>query len=200
MKPKIIDISVSIKEKIPVWPKSLGVSLQKTQIKFDLHVGTHIDAPLHFVLGGDPLNKIPLEKLIGQAFIAYLPKVKAITAQDLEKLRLPKNTVRLLFRTSNSNLWQKKQKEFQRDFVGLTSDGARWIVKKGIQLVGIDYLSIAKYEETAVVHRILLRNKVVIIEGLDLFRVNSGLYQLICLPLKFINTEAASARAVLLPW
>jgi len=105
----------------------------------------------------------------------------------------------LLFKTSNSNLWQKEEK-FREDFVGLTSDGASWLVERGIQLVGIDYLSIARYDETVKVHQtLLLENKVVILEGLNLAKVEPGIYQLICLPLKLENREAAPARAVLIP-
>lgn len=196
MNPKIIDISVPVQEGMPVWPKSPGINLARSQIKTDLHVGTHIDAPLHFISKGASVDKMGLDKLVGRAAVVYLPRVKTIGAKDLEKLNLPQKTTRLLFKTSNSSLWQKK---FQKDFVGLTPDAALWLVKRGIELTGIDYLSIARYRETVKVHRILLKNKVVILESLNLAGVKPGIYQLICLPLKLIGTEAALARALLLP-
>jgi arylformamidase len=208
---KIIDISVPFKKGMPVWPKSVGIhltnalSLSKgdsanvTRLDMDLHTGTHIESPLHFIPNGFSIDKIPLGDLIGPVVVVYSPKIKTITAANLEKLILPKKTTRLLFRTFNSNFWQKQGKKFQKDFVGLSADAAFWIVKRGIQLVGIDYLSIARYDETVKVHQILLKNKVIILEGLNLSKVKPGKYQLICLPIKLINTEAASARAILLP-
>jgi arylformamidase len=210
MRPKIIDISLPIKKGMPIWPGSakpcLGWDFQikkgdkanVTQLKIDVHTGTHLEGPLHFIPDGISLDKMPLNRFIGEAMVVYLPKVKSITADDLKKLSLPKHITRLLFRTSNSNFWQKGEKKFQKNYVGLNSDAANWLVEAGIQLVGIDYLSIAKYDETVKVHRILLKNEVIILEGLNLSGVKPGFYQLICFPIKLFRKEAAPARAVLL--
>lgn len=212
MTPKIIDISIPLENGMPVWPKSVGPRLKRilsfkkgdswteTEIQMNLHTGTHIDSPLHCIRGGVSIDKLPLNAMIGPAFVVYLPKVKAIIAKDLENLNLPKDTSRLLFRTSNSNFWQKKEKKFQKDFVGLAPDAASWIANRGIELVGIDYLSIAQFKKTTEVHRILLKNGIIILEGLNLSKVKQGVYQLICLPLKLINTEAALTRAMLISY
>ena len=211
MRPKIIDISLPIKEGMTVWPKSLEPSFKRalsfakgdlwtqTEVNMDLHTGTHIDSPLHKVKNGLSIGGLPLKSMLGPAFVAYLPKIEAITAQDLDNLNLPKNTARLLFRTSNSNFWQDKGKKFQKKFVGLTPDAALWLASHKIKLVGNDYLSVAKFDQQPEVHRILLENKIIILEGLNLSGVKPGSYWLACLPLKFVNTEAAPARAVLLP-
>ena len=211
---KIIDISVPIKKGMPVWPKSLkphfkrvlsfanGDSWTQTEINMDIHTGTHIDSPLHRIKGGASIDKLPLKAMMGPAFVAFLPKVKAITSRDLENLNMPRGTTRLLFRTSNSDFWSKEKIGFQKKFVALTFDGARWLVEHKIKLIGNDYLSVGPFRNTgevqAEVHRILLKNRVVILEGLNLSNVKPGVYQLICLPLKIINTEAAPVRAVLL--
>jgi arylformamidase len=71
-------------------------------------------------------------------------------------------------------------------------------VDQGVQLVGIDYLSIAPFKGPAPTHKILLSNDVVIVENLDLRLVKPGIYTLICLPLKLVGREAAPARAILL--
>ena len=208
---KVIDISVSIHKNIPVWPKSSkpvfkliskhgkGKLWMETEMKTSLHAGTHIDAPLHRIKGGASVDKLSLGVLSGPAFVAHLPKVKLITAKELEALHLPKGISRLLLRTSNSNLWAGKQKKFQKDFVALSPDGAQWLVSHKIRLVGNDYLSVAPFgKDTAEVHRILLEKGIVALEGLNLAGVNPGEYQLICLPVKLTGTEAAPARAVLL--
>ena len=207
---KIIDISASINHQIPVWPNSSGLCLTRvskigkksvvneTHIEMNAHIGTHIDAPLHFISQGISVDKLPLDTFIGSAFVAYLPKVKEITVKDLEALSLPKGVKRILFKTSNSLLWEKKVKKFKKNYVGLTAEAASWLVKRGIKLVGMDYLSIAKFSEAIAVHKILLGNNVYIIESLNLTGIKPGIYELICLPLKIADSEAAPARAVLL--
>ena len=207
---KIIDISVPVSHKLPLWPNSSGLCLTRvakigkksvvneTHIEMNAHIGTHIDAPLHFIPKGLSIDKLPLDIFIGPTFVANLDKVKEITAKDLETLPLPKNVKRILFKTSNSRLWEKKVKKFKPDYVGLTADAASWLVKRGIRLVGMDYLSIAKFSEAVAVHKILLGNNVYIVESLNLTGVKSGTYELVCVPIKITDSEAAPARAMLL--
>jgi len=207
---KIIDISTSISSYTPIWPKipkprfspilsiKNGGVANDTKIEMSIHTGTHIDAPLHFFIKGKSTDKLPLETFIGPTFVAHLPKVKEITSRDLEKIKLPHGTKRLLFKTSNSSLWSKKNHKFKKDYVGLTQDAALWLSKQKIKLVGIDYISIAKFDEAMLVHQILLKKEIVILEGLDLSKVKQGTYQLMCLPVKISNIEAAPVRAVLL--
>ena len=206
---KIIDISVPLRSDMPVWPDSSGFRLYRTQclesgdesnvsrLDCDVHAGTHVDAPWHFLENGTTVEQLPLDTLIGPAIVAYLPHVDAITAGDLAALSLPDDTARLLLKTRNSTLWERKQ-SFDTDYVGLTTDAAKWIVGRGIGLVGIDYLSIGKYYDGTETHQILLGAEVVIVEGVNLAAVEPGQYELICLPLKIIGAEGAPARAVLL--
>ena len=113
----------------------------------------------------------------------------------MNNLRAPKGTSRLLFKTSNSKLGQNK---FNKHFVGLSPHAAQWLVDRKIKLVGNDYLSIAPFGLIYETHQILLKNKVVVLEGLNLTGVKPGAYQLICLPIKLVGTEAAPVRAVLI--
>jgi len=106
------------------------------------------------------------------------------------------NATRILFKTKNSQLWEIST--FQQDYVALEARAAQWLVDQGVQLVGIDYLSIAPFKDPAPTHEILLRNNIVIVESLDLRTVEPGLYTLICLPLKLVGREAAPARAILM--
>lgn len=204
---KIIDISVPVEEGMVVWPNSLKPSFKfvsshkkgdlwtETEVSMNLHTGTHIDAPLHRIRAGNPIDKVLLGALVGPAFVAFLPKIKTIASKDLDNLNLPKNTTRLLLKTANSEMPRVK---FRKNFVGLTPDAAHWIAKRNIQLVGTDYLSVAQFDKQPEVHEILLKKEVVLLEGLNLSGVRPGAYQLICLPLKLIGTEAAPVRAVLI--
>lgn len=207
---KIIDISVSINDRIPLWPNSSGLCLTRiakigrksavneTHIEMNAHIGTHIDAPLHFISHGISIDRSPLDIFIGPAVVAYLPNVKEITVRDLEKLSLPKGVKRVLFKTLNSTLWEKKVKKFKKDYVGLTAGAASWLVKRGVKLVGIDYLSIAKISDAVAVHKILLGKSVYILESLNLTGVKPGNYELVCLPLRITDSEAAPVRAILI--
>ena len=194
---------------MPIWPGSAGFHLIKTarlemghsenvsRLDCDVHTGTHVDAPRHFLNDGITVEQLSLETLMGPAFVAYLPDVNFITARDLSRLELPPRVKRLLLRTSNSNLWAMGLREFCCDYVALTADASQWIVDQGIQLVGIDYLSIQRFGDSPLTHRILLHAGVIILEGLNLANVQPGIYELICLPLKLVDSEGAPARAVL---
>ncbi|MFC1812464.1 cyclase family protein [Thermodesulfobacteriota bacterium] len=204
-----IDISVSLQQNIPRWPGTAGFRLEwlkrldagdrcnNSQIECDTHTGTHVDAPLHFIRKGKTIEQLALDILIGPVWVAYLPDATDITSFDLSKLDLPYGTKRLLLRTRNSELWAAHENNFQTDFVALTLDAANWLIEKGIQLIGIDYLSVQRYKDGPEVHQILLGADVVIVEGLNLANVKTGIYELICLPIKISGAEGAPARAVL---
>jgi arylformamidase len=202
----IIDISVPLHDGLPVWPGGADFSVEQMStergddanvsvLNCDLHAGTHIDAPLHFIEGGKSVDRIALDILCGPVFVSDLTGVDEITESDLASVPMPEGTERLLFKTRNSGLW--KDRLFDPDYVALTEDGARWVVEKGIRLVGIDYLSIQPYNDEPSVHRILLGAGVVVLEGLNLTDALPGLYDLICLPLKLLGAEGAPARAIL---
>jgi arylformamidase len=206
---RLIDISLPISECLPVWPDSCGVRVTReknleegadsnvTRLDSDVHVGTHVEGSLHFFPDGKSVDDIPLDIFVGPAVVAYLPEASCVGAEELEQLDLPENTIRLLLRTKNSEMWSNSNKEFRENYVGVTKDGAEWIVKNGIRLIGMDYLSVAKYTDAIETHRILLSDEVTILEGLDLSRAPAGEYELLCLPLKLAGAEAAPARVVL---
>jgi arylformamidase len=207
----IIDISVVLQPTIPTWPGSPGFQLSPinrleagdaanvSQIQTDVHVGTHVDAPWHFLQNGITVEQLSLETLVGQATVVSLPDVTAITPKELEALQLPSDTKRLLFQTKNSQLWSQGITEFQQDFVALTAEAAQWVADRGIELVGVDYLSVQRYHDSPRTHEILLEAGIIIVEGLNLSAVQPGTYHFVCLPLKLAGADGAPARAILMP-
>lgn len=205
-----IDISVPLQRGMPVWPDSTGFALSQTmrlengdpanvsRLETDVHCGTHIDAPLHFLQSGEPVDRLPMEVLIGPAFVAHAQGATDITPEVLSALDLPMDIDRLLIRTTNSDLWARGPGSFTSNYVALTRAAAEWVAERGIRLIGIDYLSVQKYGDDPETHRVLMRKGIVIVEGLDLSQVRSGFYHLVCLPLRLVGAEAAPARAVLL--
>jgi len=204
----IFDISIGIDENLPLWPGDPELRLQwaanieqgdlvnLTELSMGIHTGTHIDAPLHFLPNGKPIDSLSLNVFVGEAQVVAIPQdVNLITVDILQDV-CEINAARILFKTKNSQLWETSK--FQQDYVALEASAAQWLVDQGVQLVGIDYLSIAPFKDPAPTHEILLSNDVVIVESLDLRSVEPGLYTLICLPLKLVGREAAPARAILM--
>jgi arylformamidase len=161
-------------------------------------MGTHVDAPDHFLNNGKTVEKLLLSVLSGRAYVLYLPEVDLITASILKKAEIPPRTRRILFKTRNSDYWTRQLREFQTDFVALSPDAAQYLVDRSVKLIGIDYLSIAPYHQGLLTHQILLKAGIVILEGLDLSAVSPGRYSLYCLPLKLAGSDGAPARAILI--
>jgi arylformamidase len=164
-----------------------------------VHIGTHVDAPYHF-LGQQAMTveQIPLNVLNGRAYVLHVPdEINLITSEFLGVVEIPPRTRRILFKTRNSELWAAGVKEFQKDFVAISPDGAQYLVDRNIRLVGVDYLSVAPFTDGIPPHKILLKEGVVIVEGLDLSQVTQGRYTLHCLPLKIAGADGAPARAIL---
>ncbi|WP_299024549.1 cyclase family protein [uncultured Thermanaerothrix sp.] len=207
---KIHDISLTIGPDLPTWPSDPSVHIERvskieegananvSKVEMGLHTGTHLDAPYHFLPDGARLESLSLDVLIGSAQVVEVPETFGeITAEVLKNLPLAGGAQRVLFKTRNSRFWAQGEREFRTDFVGITQDGAEYLVEQGVRLVGVDYLSVAPYKRSRPTHEVLLRAGVVIIEGLDLSQVAPGLYQLICLPIKFQGVEGGPARAIL---
>ena len=174
-----------------------GDQVNDTTLHFSVHTGTHVDAPLHVLPDGKNIAQLPLDVLVGPAFVAWLPDVETITANALDELNLPVGIERLLLRTRNSEWWARGFHEFRADYVALTADAAQWVVDRCIRLIGVDYLSVQRFQDKLDTHRILLEANVVILEGLNLSEVTEGGYELICLPILLPGIEGAPARAVL---
>jgi arylformamidase len=207
----IYDVSLPISESLIVWPGSTPIRIEtKNSIEkgdvftasdliTPVHMGTHVDAPKHFISGGKGIETLSLDTLVGWARVVHALDVDALTAEVLENLRVPKDTLRLLIRTRNSDRWaQGGLTHFEEQFVAVTEDGARWLVDRGIRLVGVDYLSVAPYAAPVPTHRILLEDGVIPLEGLNLVNVPAGMYQLVCLPLKIVGADGAPARTILI--
>jgi arylformamidase len=205
---KIYDVTVAISNDLPVYPGDPPINISRTQslekgdiarvshLSFSTHIGTHIDPPSHFMMDGLSLDRVPLEVLIGPARIVDAGDVDSIDAALLERTDL-EGATRVLFKTRNSQFW-REAKGFREDFVYLETQAAELLVKRGVQLVGIDYLSIEKFNfDRPSTHWTLLGNNVVIVEGLDLSEIAPGDYELICLPLKIKDGDGGPARVVL---
>jgi arylformamidase len=204
------DISLAISPEMVVWPDDPPVELIRTSkiengadanisnLCMSVHAGTHIDAPNHFLETGDTVENIPIDLLLGRAYVLHLSdEVDLITRDKVENSPIPPRTKRVLFRTRNSNNWKSNRKAFGKNYVALATDAAEYLIKRGVKLVGIDYLSIAPFDDPIPTHKILLEAGVIILEGINLSSVEQGRYTLYCMPIKLIGAEGAPVRAIL---
>ena len=203
-----IDISVPVRPGMVVFEGDPPVGVQRfanmadgaicnvSRLDFGVHSGTHIDAPVHFIEGAAGVEGIPLDALIGPATVVDATSATGdLDEAALRALNIPEDSERLLFKTPNSRLWERPT--FSPEFLGITEDGANYLISLGVRLVGIDYLSIAPMHDPVPTHVALLTAGVVILEGLDLRLVDPGEYTLVCLPLLLPGADGAPARALL---
>jgi len=204
-----VDISVTIKSGMVHWPGDPAVNISRRQdmdkgdsdnvslISMGSHTGTHMDAPRHFFVRGKGLDKMPLSAVIGPARVLAIINTRCITVPELKRHRI-KFGERILFKTRNSSFW--KTNVFQKEFVYVTQEAADYLSDVGVAVVGVDYLSVGGYKKDgAKTHKTILGGGIWIIEGLNLYGIKPGDYDLICLPIKIFNLDGAPARAIIRP-
>lgn len=215
---RIVDITHHYRSDMPSWesdegigqflwlPKSIknGSLSNNSEMKLPVHTGTHVDAPGHFFQhyfeAGFDVDSLDLEVLNGPALLVDVPRDENITAEVMESLHIPRGVRRVLFRTLNTDRKLMWKKEFDTSYVGFTKNGAEWLVDNtDIKLVGIDYLSVAAFDNLASAHLAFLQNReVILVEALKLDNVEAGLYNVHCLPLRLRGSEGSPIRCVLI--
>ncbi|CAA2976467.1 Cyclase family isoform 1 [Olea europaea subsp. europaea] len=215
---RIIDISHRYHPDMPSWesndgvgqflwlPKSMknGSLANNSEMKLPTHTGTHVDAPGHVIDhyfdAGFDVDTLNLEVLNGPALLVDVPRDKNITAQVMKSLNIPKGVTRVLFRTLNTDRRLMYKKEFDTSYVGFMKDGAQWLVDNtDIKLVGIDYLSVAAFDDLIPSHLIFLEGReTILVEGLKLDVAQPGIYSVHCLPLRLLGAEGSPIRCILI--
>ena len=211
---KIYDISLPVTKDSVVWPGDPEVTIRQmssiaqgdpynvSQIRISVHTGTHIDAPLHFLKDGKSIGEIPIDQLIGPVLVMDLGEDVDVISQsvlaDHPKIEALKTISKVLFKTRNSRMWQKWGNRFNPDYVALDSSGAQYLSNFDLDLIGVDYLSVAAYNDETVPHQVLLERETVLLEGINLAEVPAGTYTLYCLPVNLTECEGAPARAILI--
>lgn len=201
----LIDISQKVSADSAVFPGDTEFSLRKVMsiadggscdvgtITTTLHIGTHADAPSHFLEGTDGIGDVPLERYFGPARVVERLGDGPITPDDLASWNLTKG-MRYLVRTRAT----VDPREFPAAFAHLAPDAAAALADAGVVLFGIDTPSVDHQEsKTLDAHKSLLAGNVAILENLDLTGVRPGPYELIAFPLRIPGADASPVRAVL---
>lgn len=205
----LIDVTPPLRNGMPVYPGNPPFSVRVvrdvaqgahstlSELSMGTHSGLHVDAPAHFIAGGAGLESLGLEPFVGPARVLRIESKSVISVDELEAQGITQGE-RVLLKTRNSQLWSEP--EFVADYVHLSTEAARYLATVRPLCVGVDYLSVGGHKSNgAEVHQALLGAGIAVIEGLDLSQVEPGHYDLVCLPLRIEQAEAAPARAILRP-
>lgn len=202
----IIDISMEIDEEMPVYPGNPRPELEKyrerpedstteSKICIGSHTGTHVDAPQHVKEDGKTVKEMDLENFYGDAQVLDLTDCREkVDAEDLKEKEIKEDII--LLKTDNS---LQTYNDFREDFTYLTLKAVEYLINQNVKTVGIDYLSLVKFEggEKAAKAHEKANEEMTVIEGLDLREVNSGSYIFSGAPLK-MDTDGAPMRAALI--
>ena len=197
------DVTIPLHPGMTLWPGdppfelsplrrvTQGASSNTSALRLSTHTGTHMDAPWHFEEDGKRLEDVDTALFFGDALLIDLPDADTVAARDLGAADLPP---RVLIKTRNSHY--PADDPFHKDYAALGEDAAQRLVDEGVRLVGVDYLSDAPYkQEGHATHHVLLRNDVVVIEGLRLGAFPGGAYAFTVLPLALAGADGAPCRA-----
>ncbi|GAA0155160.1 cyclase [Lithospermum erythrorhizon] len=181
-----------------------GSDYNFSEFKLAVHTGTHVDAPGHmydnYFDAGFDVDTLDLRVLNGPGLLIDVPRDKNLTAKVMKSLNIPRGIQRVIFRTSNTDRKLMWKKEFDLSYSGFMKDGAQWLVDNtDIKLVGIDYLSVAAFDDLVPAHLVFLKSReIILVEGLKLDNVQPGLYNVHCLPLRILGAEGSPIRCILI--
>ncbi len=165
----------------------------ETKITLYSHGGTHVDAPYHMLGDGYTLDKVPLKQLYGKCKVLDLTHVNdAIIVKDIEKYTFDKGDF-IFLKTKNSI-----ENSFNYEFIYLSPEAAQYMMERGIEVIGIDALSIERDCPEHTTHNILLGNNILIVEGLRLKEIKEGEYTVVIAPLPILGGDGSPARVLLI--
>ena len=168
-----------------------------SRLSMSSHSGTHMDAPSHFIHGGNSIDKYTPADFIFSALVVEIRDRQVIHPEEMKNIRIDPGDA-LLFKTENSRSGRCKSGSFSEDYVYLSEAAADFCIEKGAGLVGIDYITVDKYKtSTFAIHHKILGSNILILEGIDLSDVPPGRFTLFCPALKIKDGEASPVRAFL---
>ena len=201
----LFDITPTIDEALKVWPgdaparrevlldMACGDAVTLSTLHATAHLGAHADAPSHYGLGAPSIEAQPIELYLGPCqVIAVNAAPRARIRRD--DLRAAVQAPRVLIKTGTYSAFPT----FSQDFAALCPSLVDDLSAEGVRLIGIDTPSVDLFDSVDLpAHRRFLARDMAILEGLDLWAVPEGFYELIALPLKLAGFDASPVRAVL---
>ena len=203
---QVWDISPPVSSRAPVFPGDTpyaqqwvarigpGCPVNLSAVTLSPHVGAHADAPLHYADGASAIGAVDLAPYLGRCRVIHaLDCGPLVTIDHLAHAQrgLP---ARVLVRTCT----QAAVDRWHDDFAAFAPEAVAWLAGMGVRLIGIDTASVDPApSKTLASHQQLLRLDLRVLENLVLDAVPEGDYELIALPLKWVDADASPVRAIL---
>jgi len=163
---------------------------------FSSHFGTHVDAQKHYLPKGKSVAEIPLEHLMGPAYVLDLRTEPADFTREVFERTLPKGVQRLLLRTKSEAFYLDGK--FHEDYPAITESGFQYLLEQNIFLLGIDYMSASSMINVGNLHRRYLAvDGNILLENITLKAAEQGWYDLLCLPMAVNGGDGAPARTLI---
>jgi len=210
---KILDLTLTISNKIPTFPgspqpnfipwekiKDGGYNLEL--LFLSSHTGTHLDAPYHFLEKGSKIHEISLKKLVSEAVLIKSRKKRneTVTKTDIQKFEKKHGKIESFSSVIFLTGWQKnlQKKYYFTKNPGLSASAANYLASKKVSLVGIDSPSIDLGTDSKFsVHQIFAKKGILIVENLaNLEKIKSSKFHLVVLPLKLKGATGSPVRAI----
>lgn len=172
-----------IPEKIQICSMEKGDLYNLSGFSMCAHNGTHVDAPAHFVNGGETIDNILLDRVVGPCYVARM-------AGDIGAAE-----ARQILSDAESN--GAKDRILIAGDITVTEDASKVFANAGIKLLGNESQTVGPEDAPMGVHLILLNANVVLLEGIVLDKVNQGTYWLSAAPINICGAEGAPVRAYL---
>lgn len=199
---KIYDISPTISTRLAIFPGDTPYSSSSTSsadslisdIRTNLHIGAHLDAPLHTLPGSKAIDQLDLSNFIGMCQVVALSvsKNQAITPDLFSKIELTEQRILIATNTYNPLRWSP-------DYAAFHPETVDFFHSKKVRLIGIDTPSVDLYTASHLpAHKRMAELEIIGLENICLNNIKQGRYQLVALPLKLEGLEASPVRAVLI--
>lgn len=199
MSKQLVDLSVPINEQTPVYPGDPSTQIKPAgdltrdgycdhYISIGTHAGTHIDAPMHMLDGGQPLDKVPIDRFVGRGVVVDVTGgFEAVKEADLQTGDI------VLLRTGMSDKYYDPV--YFEDYPAMSEEIAQHLVDAKVKMVGVDACSVDN-QDGFPIHKLLLGGNVLIIENLtNLDELVDKTFTVYALPLN-LGIDGSPARVI----
>jgi kynurenine formamidase len=199
---KFIDLSHIISSELPVFPEDepVSVSMNKEierdgytnfQLRTEMHVGTHVDGPMHLTIDQRFISEIPLDRFAGKGVLINVQGVERITLKEVESKKIESDRIVLFFSGFDKKFGTE---EYFHNYPVFEEETIDFLVKQGVKMIGIDWFSPDRAPYP--LHKILLENNILILENLkNLDQLIDKDFEIFAFPLK-IEADSSIVRAV----
>ena len=203
----IVDLTLNFTNDFTGFSKETSKIIEKdgwnaSTLTFYSHCGTHMDAPIHFNVSQQTIDKIPVSDFVGKAWVI---DVRNVGSQGLiYSNHIPENILEKFSKGDSLIFWTDWSQfvntpKYRDELPRISEELALWCLENKVRMIGVEPPSVAdvnNLKEVTKIHQILLKG-VVIIEGLtNINALQSNCVELIALPLKISNGDGAPARVI----